>query len=85
MILMAENTKIALRDNILSLAVNCPVWRANPEDCPLYAIRRLELPQRLQWFNGLSNDDLIYLNAYHCLCAQLRMQARLEASEALCA
>jgi len=73
---MTEPPKTALRDNLLSLAGNCPVERSNPEDCPLFAIRKLGPAKRLQWFNDLPKDDLAYLNAYHCVCARIKLESR---------
>jgi len=77
MIPMSEQHKTVLRDNLLSLAVQCPMERANPVDCPLFDVRKLDPSKGRQWFKGLTRDDLVYLNAYHCVCAQLRMESRL--------
>ena len=72
-----EQKKSELRDNILSLAMACPVEHCNPEDCPLFKVRKLELKQRLKWFRDLSDEDLAYLNAYHFVCMKARLAARL--------
>jgi hypothetical protein len=74
---MTEQKKIQLRDNILNLAMTCPVEHCNPEDCPLFKVRRLELSRRLEWFRDLSDDDLVYLNAYHFACMKTRLAARM--------
>ncbi len=71
-----EKPKTALRDNLLSLVQQCPVEQANPDDCPLFAVRKAGPARRLRWFNDLTEDDLVYLNAYHCVCAQLKMESR---------
>ena len=72
-----EQKKSELRDNILSLAMTCPVEHCNPEDCPLFKVRKLELTWRLEWFRDLSDADLEYLNAYHFVCMKTRLSARL--------
>lgn len=76
---LTEQQKSEMWDNILSLALTCPVEQCNPQDCPLYNVRQLELPQRLQWFRELSDDDLAYLNAYHFVCMKTRLSAHLAA------
>lgn len=63
-----------LRDNVLRLAVACPVERCNPVDCPLFPVRQMELEPRLQWFGTLSDDDLIFLNAYHFVCMKTKLE-----------
>ena len=73
---MGEQPKTALRDNLLGLFKHCPVELSNPEDCPLFAVRKAGPTRRLRWFNDLTEDDLVYLNAYHCICAQLKLQSR---------
>jgi len=73
---MSEQPKTALRDNLLSLVRRCPVEVSNPKDCPLFGIRKLGPTRHLRWFNNLTEDDLVYLNAYHCICAQLKLQSR---------
>jgi hypothetical protein len=78
---LPENKKNALRENILSLAMQCPVEHSNPEDCPLFYVRKMELPRRLEWFNSLTEDDLVYLNSYHCVCANIKIQACLAHSD----
>jgi len=73
---MTNDPKLALRDNLLRLVPQCPVEQLNPPDCPLYAVRRAQPARRLQWFDALTEDDLAYLSAYHCVCAQIKMEAR---------
>jgi len=72
-----EQKKSELRDNILSLAMACPVDHCNPEDCPLFKVRQLELARRLEWFRGLSDDELVYLNVYHYVCMKTRLTAHI--------
>lgn len=64
-------------DNVLSLAVGCPVDHCNPADCPLAEIRQLELGKRLEWLKSLSDDELVYLNSYHYICLKTKLEAHL--------
>jgi hypothetical protein len=73
---MTDQPKMVLRDNLLRLVQQCPVELSNPEDCPLFAVRQALPARRLRWFNDLTEDDLVYLNTYHCICAQLKIQSR---------
>ncbi len=77
---MTEQHKTALRDNLLSLAVQCPVERSNPVDCPLFGVRKLGRLNRRPWFQELAGDDLVYLNLYHCVCARIKMESRVPGS-----
>jgi len=54
-----------LRAEVISLGQFCPIDECNPEDCPLYDFRRLKHPEQMLWLNGLSQDELAYLIAYH--------------------
>ena len=76
-ILLNEQKRAELRDNVLSLAMSCPVNDCNPEECPLYHIRHLDLDERLEWFKNLSDEELIYLNAYHFVCMKTRLEPEL--------
>jgi hypothetical protein len=68
MITVSQLQKEELRDSLLKLALACPVENCNPQDCPLFAVRRMDPGKRLEWFNALSLDRLSYLAAYHHLC-----------------
>jgi hypothetical protein len=72
----SEKAKVALRDSALSLAKECPVDRSNPDDCPLHGVRQLGPVRSCQWIRELSEDDLSYLNAYHNVCAAIKMEAQ---------
>jgi hypothetical protein len=72
-----------LRADLLALARACPFDRANPEDCPLFPLRKMKRNARLQWCDALDASDLSYLAAYHHVCMKFkvdsqtaRMQAR---------
>jgi hypothetical protein len=62
-----------LRAGILSLAEQCPVDECHPEHCPLFSVRKLELPARLEWLNALDEDDLGYIAAYHHVCLKIKL------------
>jgi hypothetical protein len=67
--------KNELRANLLRLSEACPFHVANPEDCPLFPLRRMEPTKRLQWVNALSESDLAYLADYHHVCLRIKMES----------
>ena len=77
MVPMSEQPTTALRDNLLSLAGQCPVDLSNPVDCPLFAVRKLGRSTSRRWLQELTEDDWVYLNAYHCVCFRITMETRL--------
>ena len=58
---LCEQDKTEQWDTLLLLARSCPLGPVNPANCPLNPIRKLALPERLQWFRTLTEDDLQYL------------------------
>ena len=66
-------TEEQIRVRLLEVLDACPVEECNPEDCPLYELRRLEHPERVRWLNALKQDDLEYLAAYHYVCQHIKM------------
>ncbi len=70
---LCQRGKDELRASLLSLTKACPVDECNPKDCPLYSLRKMELMQRLQWFNALNEDDLVYLATYHHVCMNIKV------------
>lgn len=70
-----------LRANLLKLAEACPFYHANPEDCPLFPLRKMEPSKRLQWLNSLSESDLAYLATYHRVCLRIRTESGLTSSK----
>lgn len=72
-----QQQRAEMLDNLLNLAVNCPVDHCNPVNCPLHDIRKLELGRRLEWFKALTDEDLVYLNSYHFVCLKNRLDACL--------
>jgi hypothetical protein len=79
---ISQRQKAELRASLFSLAVACPVDECNPEDCPLFAVRKMKPAQRLQWLDALSETDLSYLATYHhvCLKTKLALKAATTAS-----
>jgi hypothetical protein len=73
----SQRAKDELRANLLSLTEVCPVADCNPEDCPLYSLRKLKPEQRLEWFKALDADDLAYLAAYHHVCINIRVSQQM--------
>jgi hypothetical protein len=66
-----------LRSNLLQLADACPFHLANPKDCPLFALRKMEPRKRVQWLKALSKRDLTYLTTYHRACLAVKVKCRL--------
>jgi len=82
LITVSQRGKDELRANLLSLTKICPVDECNPEDCPLYLLRKMEPMQRLQWFNALDEDDLAYLATYHHICMNIKVALRSDQNSA---
>ena len=68
--------KDELRDSLFSLTKACPVENCNPQDCPLFAVRKMNPSKRLEWFNALSMDGLSYLAAYHHICMGRKLSSK---------
>jgi hypothetical protein len=73
---MPRDQKNQLRADLLELAKACPFHRSKPEDCPLAALRKMKSTERLQWFNALAEDDLLYLATYHRVCFAIKAKSR---------
>ena len=72
---MAKQARKELQERLFELTKACPVDQCNPEDCPLFSLRELKPSQRKQWFNALSEDDLVYLVSYHYVCVSTRLES----------
>ena len=72
----SQRRKAELRASLLSLTKACPVDECNPEDCPLFRVRKMKHMERLMWFGALSEDDLVYLNTYHHICLNTKPTAK---------
>ncbi len=66
-----------LRDDLWELAVSCPFDHSNPDDCPLFPLRKMRPKKRVLWLNALSEEDLGYLVAYHRVCLSIRVDTGL--------
>ena len=69
-----------LRVNCLELSAACPFDQTNPEDCPLFPLRKREPTKRLQRFNALTEIDLVYLAAYHSVYLTIQPSTALPLS-----
>ena len=69
--------KSDLRANLLQLSEACPFHLTNPQDCPLFPLRKMEPKKRLQWLNSLSESDLAYVATYHRVCLTVKVESRL--------
>ena len=74
---ISHEQKNELRGILLQLSEACPFHVANPEDCPLFPLRRMEPTQRSQWLNALSESDLAYLATYHRVCLTIKVELGL--------
>jgi hypothetical protein len=72
---MPDEQKKELRANLLELTEACPFHHANPEDCPLFRLRKMKPRKCLQWFNALTENDLAYLASYHRVCFATKVES----------
>jgi hypothetical protein len=77
---MSDEQKKTLRANLLELTEACPFHHSNPEDCPLFLLRKMKPRKRLQWFNALPENDLVYLASYHRVCFTTKVESSPKAS-----
>jgi hypothetical protein len=71
----SRHPKDELRASLYSLAETFPADECDPEDCPLFRVRRMKYMERLMWFGALSEDDLVYLNTYYHICLNTKLAA----------
>ena len=71
-----QSRKDELRASLYSLTEACPVDECNLELCPLFKVRKMKHMERLMWFDALSEQDLVYLNAYHNSCLSTKLIAK---------
>ncbi len=72
-----QEQKDALRAILRGLSEACPFHLANPEDCPLFPLRKMKPEERLEWLNSLSESDRAYLATYHRVCLTVKVKSRL--------
>jgi hypothetical protein len=70
---MLPEQKNELRVDLVELAEACPYDNCNPEDCPLFALRKLPVADRMRWVNALTDKDLVYLSTYHYVCLDTKL------------
>jgi hypothetical protein len=74
---MTSNAPIPLKElraSLVSIAYCCPVDSCNPEDCPLFLLRKLPPADRVAWLDGLNMADAQYLSFYHHVCMRLKLE-----------
>lgn len=69
----SQQRKDELRASLFPLVEICPVEECNPEECPLYLLRKKKYTERLEWINALSEQDLAFLAAYHDVCLNVKL------------
>ena len=74
---ISSSRKEELRASLIPLAEACPVDGCNPEDCPLYKVRKMAQSMRLKWFRALTEDDLVFLATYHHVCFSHKLAQKL--------
>jgi hypothetical protein len=64
-----------LRGYVLGLADACPVVHDNPCDCPLFPLRKMPRKDRLIWLTALTEEEALFLAAYHHVCLGITMES----------
>lgn len=70
----SQSRKDQLRASLIALTECCPVDGCNPKDCPLFPVRKMKPSARLEWFKALTEEDLIFIAAYHHVCMNVRLE-----------
>jgi hypothetical protein len=74
--LIERDQKDKLQANLVELMEACPFDRCNPEDCPLYELRKMPPRELSRWFKALTENDLSYLADYHYTCLATKVPAQ---------
>lgn len=64
----AERTRLLAQ--VIGLTVACPMSQDNPEGCQLCTVRMGSFLQRVEWANGLSDEELQRLVSRHLECGR---------------
>lgn len=64
----AEDARLGMCGRIL----RCPLGD-NPEDCPLYEIRKLPIEERVEWLNARTDEEVTELFALHSKCLEEKL------------
>jgi hypothetical protein len=70
---LVEEAKFALHGRIL----RCPLG-GNPEDCPLYDLRKLPVEERIAWLESQTDEELIDLYEQHNQCMECKLEESVE-------
>ena len=66
----AERTR--LRAHLMGLAVACPYDQGNPSDCPLCALRKGPMRERMSWVASLKDDEIARIYQFHLRCLEVK-------------
>ncbi len=64
----AQNARFGMHARIL----RCPLGN-NPEDCPLYEVRKWPIEERVNWLNSKTDQEVIELFALHLECLERKL------------
>ena len=70
----SRRLKAELSAMLSPLARVCPAGQGNPDDCPLYRLRKMKSASRKHWLDALGKDDLVYLANYHHVCLFTKLE-----------
>ena len=63
-----------LQAELKSILDSCPLKPCD-SDCPLYDLRKMFCETRQQWLASLTEEDLIFLTAYHHVCEKVGLES----------
>ena len=63
-----EEARIGMHARIL----RCPI-EENPEDCPLYEVRKWPVEERLAWLDSKSDEAVVKLYVLHIDCLEHKL------------
>jgi hypothetical protein len=72
-----EQRNDELRAYLLELSEACPIDPCASEECPLSALRKMDRKERASWLKELDQKDLAFLAAYHYICLDQKVEAKL--------
>ena len=62
-----------VRALLSELSKACPFHQSNPEECPLFPLRKMQPAERQEWLDALRDVDLSYLVNYHHVCLGIKL------------
>ncbi len=63
-----EEARMEMHARIL----RCPI-EENPEDCPLYEVRKWPVEKRIVWLNSKSDEEVVGLYLRHTDCLEQKL------------